>query len=156
MLFCANFWLQIHRHKYLNNRVKMASSPPESWPSYFGKQLLLVLAVVLTVTVMMQSTVVCMQKYNVKRVLWGQREEMFQTKTSAKNSNLSIRVAFLSPRLEYSLISWDNFCLWDGTCFWLNPKNTRTEILTFVIRALLRGCVEAERVNASAPKQFNK
>lgn len=150
MLFCAIFWLQIHRDKYLNNKVKMASSP-ESWPSYFGKQLSLVLGVVLTV--MMQSTVVCMQKYNVKRVLWGQREEMFQTKTSAKNSNLSNRVAFLSPRLEYSLISWDHFCLWDGTCFWLNPKKTRTEILTFVIRALLRGCVEAERVNASAAKK---
>ncbi len=81
---------------------------------------------------------------------------LFQTKTSAKNSNLSSRAAFLSPRLEHRHISWDHFRLWDGTCFWLNPKKTRTEILTFVIRALLRGCVEAERVNASAPKKNKK
>lgn len=135
-------------------RVKMASSPHESWPSYSGKQLSLVLVVVLTL--MMQSTVVCTQKHNVKKSFGGkwQNRTLVQTKTSVKYSNMSSCVPSLSPRSEHSPISWDSFFFFFEMSFWLNPKKTRTEICTFfVIRALQRGCVEAERVNASAKKK---
>lgn len=141
MLFYAKFWLQIQRENTWI--VKMASSPPESWPSYSGKQLSLVH---IGPHVDDAKYHVWTQKYNVIKVLWGWREE----KNSLVQWNTVTWVAvFLSFLLVLSTVP----SLGMVFVFEMSRISDQTprKFGTFCNKGLQR--VEAERVNASAKKR---